>query len=64
MHTIKYRGCIAQQDNKTLEVFVNKPGRPKMRDEGGKRMSGKELRAVVMRYLGDTGHQKPRHSDF
>lgn len=31
MHTIKHRDCVAQQDNKTLEIFVNKPGHSGMK---------------------------------
>lgn len=64
MHTIKYRGCVAQQDNKTLEIFVNRPGCFERRYDGGKRMSGKELRTVIMQYLSDIGWQKPDRSDF
>lgn len=50
-HTIRFRGCIAQQDNKTLEVFVRKEGYPEMRCIAGKKLSGKELRTYVARYL-------------
>lgn len=61
MHTIRFRGCIAQQDNKTLEIFVTKPGYPEKRYEGEKKMSGKELRTVVMQYLNDNGWLKPEN---
>ena len=55
MHTIKYKKCVAQQDNKTLEVFVSRDGYPKICYMGMNRLSGKELRTVVNRYLVDVG---------
>lgn len=58
MHTIRYRGCVAQQDNKTMEVIVNKPGHPEKRyHDYTKRLSAKELRTTVMRYLVDIGER-------
>lgn len=51
MHTIKFRGCIAQQDNKTLLVTVSKAGYDKITYEYNERLSGKELRTVVAKYL-------------
>ena len=53
MHTIKYRGCIAQQNNKTLEVTVFKVGHPVTHYNYTKKLSGKELRTVVARYLSE-----------
>lgn len=51
MNTIRFKGCIAQQDNKTLEVFVRKDGYPEMRCITSKKLSIKELRTYVNRYL-------------
>lgn len=51
MHTIKYKGCLAQQDNKTLEVTVSKNDENAVTYVYSKRLSGKELRTVVNRYL-------------
>ena len=54
MHTIRYKGCLAQQDTKTLEVFVRKVGGtlyPEMRCIAGEKLSAKELRMYVNRYL-------------
>ena len=53
MHTIKYRGCIAQQNNKTLEVTVFKVGHPIAHYNYTKKLSGKELRTVIARYLAE-----------
>ena len=53
MHTIKYRGCIAQQNNKTLEVTVYKIGHSPVHYTYNKKLSGKELRTVVARYLSE-----------
>lgn len=55
MHTIKYRSCLAQQDNKTLEVIVSKNSFPSITYMYNERLSGKELRTVVNRYLVDVG---------
>ena len=55
MHTIKFRGCLAQQDNKTLEVIVSKNGFPSITYVYNERLSGKELRTVVAKYLVDIG---------
>ena len=55
MHTIKYKKCLAQQDNKTLEVIVSKDGFPSVAYEYSERLSGKELRTVVNRYLAEIG---------
>ena len=51
MHTIKYKKCIAQQDNKTLEVTVSNENCPSVCYTYDKKLSGKELRTVVNRYL-------------
>ena len=53
MHTIKYKKCLAQQDNKTLEVTVSKDGLPNVTYQYSERLSDKELRTVVNRYLAD-----------
>lgn len=55
MHTIKFRGCLAQQDNKTLEVIVSKNGFPSITYMYKEKLSGKELRTVVAKYLVDIG---------
>lgn len=55
MHTIKYKNCLAQQDNKTLEVVVSKNGLESICYGYDKRLSGKELRTVINRYLVDVG---------
>lgn len=60
MHTIKYRGCVAQQNNKTLEVFVQKAGCEGKRYTEYGRLSGKELRSVVMRYLREVSEDGER----
>ena len=58
MHVIRYRGVVAQQDNKTNEIKVEGQGCPeKVYTEYGK-LSGKELRTVVMRYLKENGWEK------
>jgi len=52
MHTIKYKGCLAQQNNKTLEVTVAKNGCQTMHYTSyTDKLSGKELRTVINRYL-------------
>lgn len=51
MYSIRYKGCIAKQDNKTLEVFVQKDGCPEMRCIASDRLSRKELRTYINRYL-------------
>lgn len=53
MHTIRFRGCVAQQDNKTFDIFVSKPGYPDKKYNSDEKLSGKELRTVVMRYLNE-----------
>ena len=57
MHTIKYRGCLAQQHNKTLEVIVSKAGFPSITYMYAERLSGKELRTVVSKYLADISEE-------
>lgn len=52
MHTIRYKGHIAQQDNKTGVVLVyDKAGELVSFRVCDKRLSGKELRTEVNRYL-------------
>lgn len=58
MHTIKYRSCLAQQDNKTLEVVVSKAGHQSITYPYSEKLSGKELRTVVSRYLSDISANK------
>ena len=53
MHTIKYKNCIAQQDNKTLDITVSKNGMESICYASKKRLSCKELRTVINRYLQD-----------
>ena len=53
MHTIKYKKCIAQQDNKTLKVYVSKPNCSTICYEYSERLFEKELRTVVNRYLNE-----------
>ena len=53
MHTIKYKNCIAQQNNKTLEVTVSKNGYDSMAYVYDSKLSAKELRTVINRYLSD-----------
>lgn len=55
MHTIKYKNCLAQQDNKTLKVTVSKAGCESICYSPNKKLSGKELRTVVNTYLKDNG---------
>jgi hypothetical protein len=54
MHMIKYKNCLVQQDNKTLEVTVSKNGRQSMCYAYTDKLSGKELRTVVNRYLAES----------
>ena len=51
MHTIKFKGCLAQQDNKTFEVTVSKKGCSSVCYTYKEKLSGKELRTVVNKYL-------------
>lgn len=51
MHTIRYKGCVAQQDNKTGVVCVYKDGHLVAFHPCDKRLSGKELRGKVNHYL-------------
>ena len=53
MHTIRYKGCVAQQDNKSLCVIVSKKDKQVLCYPHTKRLSGKELRAMVNQYLFD-----------
>lgn len=54
MYTIKYKGCLAQQNNKTLEVTVSKNGcQPMHYTSYTSRLSGKELRTAINRYLAE-----------
>jgi hypothetical protein len=58
MHTIKFRCCLAKQDNKTLEVTVSKSGHQSITYPYTEKLSGKELRTVVSRYLSDVSTDK------
>ena len=51
MHSIKYKHCLAQQDSKTLAVTVSKEGCHPASFGYAHKLSGKELRTVVNRYL-------------
>lgn len=51
MHTIKYKGCLAQQDNKTLALTISK-GDSRAEYDPGKKLSAKEMRSAVNRFLG------------
>lgn len=63
MYVIRYRGVVAQQDNKTNEIKVEGQGYPeKVYTEYGK-LSGKELRTVVERYLRENGWEKEVKDD-
>lgn len=53
MHTIKYKKCVAQQDNKTLEVVVSKDGYDSKHYMYEKKMSGKEMRTLINSYLSE-----------
>ena len=55
MHTIKYKNCLAQQNNKTLEVTVSKKDCPNICYQHDKKLSGKEMRTIVNRYLSEVG---------
>ena len=55
MHTIKYKNCLAQQNNKTLEVLVSKKDHQSIYYDYAKKLSGKELRTVINRYLSEIG---------
>lgn len=58
MHTIKYKNCLAQQDNKTLRVIVSKKDTQTLCYQHIKKLSGKELRTVVNQYLSDVKEMK------
>lgn len=52
MHTVRYKGHIAQQDNKTGVVLVyDKAGDLVVIRACDKRLSGKDLRTEVNRFL-------------
>ena len=51
MHAIKYKKCLAQQDNKTFEVIVSKDGCDSVIYKYEKKLSVKELRTIINRYL-------------
>ena len=51
MHCIKYKKCLAQQDDQTLLVTVSKEGCISLSFRHAKRLSGKELRTDVDKYL-------------
>ena len=51
MKIIKYKKCIAKQDNKTMEVFVSKEGCKAAHYQYTQNLSAKELRTVVNKYL-------------
>ena len=51
MHTIRYKKCLAQQDNKTLLLTISK-GNRSAEYAPGKKMSAKEMRTAVNRFLG------------
>ena len=51
MHTIKYKKCIAKQDNKTMKVYVSKQDCPTICYECSEKLSEKELRTFVNRYI-------------
>lgn len=53
MYTIKFKDCIAQQNNKTFCVTVSRDGFQSINYEYAKRLSNKELRTVVNRYMID-----------
>lgn len=59
LHTIKYKKCLAQQDNKTFEVTIsilkcaNPNIVPTLAYPCKERLSAKELRSYVNRYLSD-----------
>ena len=58
MHTIKYKNCLAQQDNKTLCVIVSKKDTQAICYPHIKKLSGKELRTVANQYLSDVKEMK------
>lgn len=51
MHTVRYKGCIAQQDNKTGLVMIFKDGILVKIGPCDRRLSGKDLRGRVNQYL-------------
>ena len=51
MHTIKYKKCTAQQDNNTLTVTVSKENCKHITYAYATKLSGKELRTAVHKYL-------------
>lgn len=50
MHTIRYKKCLAQQDNKTLLLTISK-GDSHAEYDPGKKLSAKEMRTMVNRFL-------------
>lgn len=53
MHTIKYKNCIAQQNNKTFEVTVSKSKCTPVTYGYSSKLSVKELRTVINQYLNE-----------
>lgn len=51
MYTVKYKNCIAQQNHKTYAVTVSKDGNNPMTHEYSKKLSVKEMRALINRYI-------------
>lgn len=54
MYTVKYKKCIAQQDNKTLNVTVTKDGINRVY-QCDKKLSMKEMRTMINKYILDRG---------
>ena len=53
MLTIKYKNCIAQQNNKTFEVTVSKANCNLVLYNYPSKLSAKELRTVINLYLNE-----------
>lgn len=51
MYTVKYKNCIAQQNNKTHAVTVSKDGNNPITHEYSKKLSVKEMRTLINKYL-------------
>ena len=54
MYTVKYKKCIAQQHNKTLDVTVTKDNNTKIY-QCAKKLSMKEMRTMINKYISECG---------
>ncbi len=51
MHTIRYKGLVAQQNNYNYHVAIYKDGDMVMHSQQSKKLSCRELRGMINHYL-------------